>query len=75
MTIMLGVMIGLIVMIIRVRSALISFRDGFAGKVIGILREKNMKVASALGLTLAHYFMNTMKKNFAEKARSRENNS
>lgn len=72
MIFMLLVILGVVVMIMRVKSSIQSFRDGFAGKIIGILREKNMKVASALGLTLAHYFMNSVKKNIADKSQPRD---
>ena len=72
MIVMLLVMITVFIIFMRARSAIRSFRDGFAGKVFSILQEKNLKVASALGLTLAHLFIDLMKKNIAQKSRKKE---
>ncbi len=63
--VMLLVMLTVLVIVLRARAAIRSFRDGFAGKVFSILQERNLKVASALGLTLAHFFMDMMKKNLS----------
>lgn len=59
------VMFAVLIVVLRARAAIRSFRDGFAGKVFSILQERNLKVASALGLTLAHFFMDMMKKNLS----------
>lgn len=53
--------------IIRIRSSIVSFRNSFAKKAFTMLKERNVEVASALGLTVAHFFMDRVKRAFDEK--------
>ena len=61
MSLLLILLLFILAMLLRVRSKVIEFREGFPGKVMGALKDRNMEVASALGLTFAHFLMEKMK--------------
>ena len=71
MGLLLVVLLAIIALIFRVKSSIDSFRAGFAGKVVTVLKERNMEVASALGLTFAHFFMDRMKESLGNKRKKK----
>ncbi len=61
----------IIAMIIHVKTRIDAFKAGFAGKVMGILQERNMEIASALGLTVAHFFLDRVKDTIDSKRKKK----
>lgn len=60
----------IIAFLVKLKRDVEAFKAGFAGKVVTVLKERNMEVASALGLTFAHFFMDKMKKSVQEKRKN-----
>jgi len=54
--------IVVIVMLYRIKQSVESFKSGFTGKVVSLFKEKNVELASALGLTVAHFVIDKLKK-------------
>lgn len=71
MTLLLIMFLMIIALYIRVRSSIVSFKEGFAGKIVRLLKERNIEVASALGLTFAHFVMDKMRHIFNDKKSKR----
>ena len=69
MGLLLIVLLVIIALMFKLKRDVDHFKAGFAGKVVNILKERNMEVASALGLSVAHFFMDKMKKTVDGKSK------
>lgn len=67
MSLFLIILLVIVALLFKIKRDVDTFKAGFAGKVFNILKERNVEVASALGLTFAHFFMDKMKKTFDKK--------
>ena len=70
MTVLLVIFLAVLAFIIKTKREIDAFKAGFAGKVVNVLKERNMEVASALGLTVAHFFMDKVKRSVREKKKA-----
>lgn len=61
MSIILLMMIGAVVVLYRIKRKIEDFRKGIPGKVFGLAKEKNMEIASALGITVLGLFLDKVK--------------
>lgn len=59
---------GIIAIALKVKKDVENFKVGFAGKIMSALKDNNLKIASALGLTVASFVLDKMKKAVSKKA-------
>lgn len=62
--------IAIIAIVLKVKHEVQQFKESFAGKVVNVLKERNMEVASALGLSVAHFVIDKIRQNVEEKRKS-----
>ncbi len=53
--------------VLSIKREVENFKRGFKGKVLSLVKEKNVEIASALGLTAAHFVLDKLKKNSKKK--------
>lgn len=59
-----------IAIVLKIKHEVQQFKESFAGKVVNVLKERNMEVASALGLSVAHFVIDKIRQNVEEKRKS-----
>lgn len=64
------IVISGLILVYRVKKATDTFKSSFRGKIVGIFQEKNIEIASALGLTFAHFVIDRFRKNKQKKEKS-----
>lgn len=62
--------IAVIAIVLKIKHEVQQFKESFAGKVVNVLKERNMEVASALGLSVAHFVIDKIRQNVEEKRKS-----
>ena len=70
MTLWIIIIITGFVLVYKVRKATNIFKSSFRGKIVGLFQEKNVEIASALGLTFAHFVIDRFRKNKQKKEKS-----
>jgi uncharacterized metal-binding protein len=48
--------------VLSVKREIENFKKGFREKVVSLVKEKNVEIASALGLTVAHFVLDKIKR-------------
>lgn len=62
--------IGIVALMVRIRSSITAFKNSFVTKAFSMLKERNVEVASALGLAVAHFLIDRVKRAFDEKRKN-----
>lgn len=57
------VILGSVLVIVwKIRKSVENFKKGFKDNIVSLIKERNVEVASALGLTAAHFVIDKIKK-------------
>ncbi|OGK39558.1 hypothetical protein A3F34_02540 [Candidatus Roizmanbacteria bacterium RIFCSPHIGHO2_12_FULL_44_10] len=62
MILWIGLFVGIFLTLYRFERSVKSFQSSFSAKVVSLFKEKNVELASALGITAAHFMIGKLKK-------------
>lgn len=62
--------VAVIAIVIKIKHEIYTFKESFAGKIVSVLKERNVEVASALGLSVAHFVIDKIRQNVEDKRKS-----
>jgi len=69
MVLWIAIFIVVITVVMQIRSSIKSFQTGFKSKVVSLVKDRNVEIASALGLSVANFVINKMRSNSKKSGR------